>query len=69
MSPLTKQMFLDAWGHLSSARESLDEAHTDEAKERALCDMIVLVDTVKAACLSYAGTINYERIKRAQRDE
>ncbi len=61
MSPLTKQMWLDAWAHLSSAQQSLEEAPTLEEKERALCDMILLGDTFKSACLGFAGAIHVEK--------
>lgn len=67
MSPLTRQMWLDAWDHLTSARQSFGEARTSEEKERALCDMILLSDAFKASCLSYAGAISYDRTKREPR--
>ena len=68
MSPLTRQMWLDAWTHLTSARQSFGEAKTFEAKERALSDMIMLSDAFKASCLSFAGALNYEEIKRRDDD-
>lgn len=64
MSPLTRQMWLDAWAHLSSARQSFGEAKTTDEKERALADMVFLSDTFKAACIAFSGTINFDRIKR-----
>ncbi len=64
MSPLTRQMWIDAWKHLTSARESFGEAKTFEQKERALCDMIVLSDAFKASCLSFASVLNYEKLQR-----
>ncbi len=69
MSPLTRQMWLDAWNHLTSARQSFGEARTDDEKERALADMIFLSDAFKAACLSFTSTIVYERTKKRERDE
>lgn len=66
MSPLTRQMWLDAWTHLSSAHESFAEAKTSEQKERALADMIFLSDAFKAACLSFLGTLNYEQLKKRE---
>ncbi len=69
MSPLTRQAWLDAWTHLSSARQSFGEAKSLDEKERALADMILLSDTFKASCLSFAGAIHYERITRERDGE
>ena len=69
MSPLTRQMWLDAWAHLTSAQQSFGEARTFDEKERALSDMILLTDAFKAACLGFAGSLNYEEIKRKARYE
>ncbi len=66
MSPLTRQLWLDAWAHLTSARRSFGEAKTYDEKERALCDMILLSDAFRASCLSFAGVLSYEKIRRAE---
>ena len=68
MSPLTRQSWLDAWTHLTSARQSFGEARTFDEKERALADMIQLSDVFKASCLAFAGSLHYDRIKRSSED-
>ncbi len=69
MSPLTRQMWLDAWSHLDSAKQSFEEAKTPEDKERSLCDMILLSDVFKSSCLSFAGSINYEKLSRKKPEQ
>lgn len=64
MSPLTKQMWLDAWAHLLSARRAVDEARTADEKERALATMALLSDTLKSASISYASAISYTEMKK-----
>ena len=60
LSPLTRQMWLDAWGHLESARLSFDEAKTDDDRKRALVDMVFLGETLTAACMSFVKAIGYD---------
>ncbi len=69
MSPLTRQMWIDAWAHLTSARQSFGEASTSGEQERSLCDMVMLCDAFKASCLSLAGIINYEAILKRRRGD
>jgi hypothetical protein len=67
VSPLTRQAWLDAWTHLTSARQSFGEAKTFDDKERALCDMVLLSDAFRVSCLSFAGALTYDKNKREEK--